>query len=114
MTSAMNINQLVIIIVSGIQAGDLMKRLTREKFYFTQIDSSGGLLQEPTLCLLIGLNDERITLLLALIKECCPRRRQFIPARVEVPQLQIPPMMIEAEVGGATTFTIPVELFEQL
>lgn len=109
-----NINQLVTIIVSGSQAGELMKRLSREKFYFTQVDSSGGLLQEPTVCLLIGLQSERLAALFAIIRECCPRRRQFIPARVEVPQLQIPPVMIEAEVGGATIFSLPIERFEQL
>lgn len=114
MKSPGEINQLVIVTVAGSQAGELMKSLSREGFYFTQIDSSGGLLQEPTACLLIGLNNLRHKPLLELIRQCCHTRRQYIPARLDVPQLQLQPVMIEAQVGGATIYTVEVERFEQL
>jgi uncharacterized protein YaaQ len=114
MDSSSNIDQLVIALVAGSQAGELMKRLLQEGFHFTQIDSSGGFLQEPTICMLIGLHHSRHAKLMELIRKYCHTRRQFIPARVDVPQLQVQPIMIEAQVGGATIFTVNVELFEQL
>ena len=108
------VNQLVIATVSGAQAGTLLERLKRDGFYFTQMDSSGGILREATLSLLIGLNQARLTHLLQHIRECCSTRRRFIPAHVEAPLLEIQPMMIEAEVGGATVYVLDVERFEQV
>ena len=114
MTSRNVVNQLVIATVSGAQAGALTDRLTRDGFYVTQVDSSGGILYEATVSLIIGLNQARLPRLLEHIRECCPTRRRFIPAHVEAPLLEIQPVMIEAEVGGATIYALDIERFEQL
>jgi len=108
------VDQLVIVVVSGAQAGTLMDWLTHNGFYFTQIDSSGDVLYESTISLLIGLDQARQPRLLEYIRECCPTHRQFIPAHAEAPMLEIQPTMIEAEMGGATIYTLDVEHFEQL
>jgi len=108
------VNQLVITTVSGAQAGTLTDRLTRDGFHVTQVDSSGGILYEATVSLLIGLDQARLPHLLEQIRECCHTRRRFIPAHVETPMLEIQPMMIEAEVGGAAVYVLNVERFEQL
>ena len=114
MTSPNAVNQLVIATVAGAQAGTLMDRLTRDGFYITRVDSSGGILHEATVSLLIGLDRARLPRLLEHIRECCRTRRQFIPAHVEAPSLEIQRVMIEAEVGGATVYVLNVERFEQL
>ena len=108
------INELVIVSVSGEQASGLTHRLRGEGFYFTQLDSWGSLLEEATVCLLIGLNEARMPALLALIRECCQVHRQFIPARLDASMLQVQPVMIEAEVGGASIYTFAVERFVQI
>jgi uncharacterized protein YaaQ len=108
------INQLVIATVSGAQAGALTDRLTHDGFHVTQVDSSGGILYEATVSLLIGLNQARLPDLLEHVRECCRTRRRFIPAHVEAPLLEIQPVLIEAEVGGATIYVLDVERFEQL
>lgn len=108
------INQLVIASVSGAQAGALTDRLTRDGFYVTHVDSSGGILQEAAVSLLIGLDRARLSRLLEHVRECCRTRRRFIPAHVEAPLLEIQPVLIEAEVGGATVYVLAVERFEQL
>jgi uncharacterized protein YaaQ len=108
------VNQLVIATVAGTQASELTDRLTRSGFYVTQVDSSGGILYEATTTLLIGLDKERLLQLLEHVRECCHTRRRYVPAHVEAPLLEIQPMMIEAEVGGATVYTLSVERFEQL
>ncbi len=107
------INQLVIV-VAGAQAGELMQRLGQERFYFTKIDSSGGLIQEPNATLLIGLNNTRLEPLLELVRKVCQPYRQFIPAHVSVHPMHMQPAMIEAEMGGATVYMLEVERFEQL
>ena len=114
MPSKNTINLIVIANVAGTQAHDLIDRLTRSGFYVTQIDSNGGILYEATTTLLIGLDDARLPHLLEHVHECCHTRRRYVPAHVEAPLLEVQPMMIEAEVGGATIYALNVEHFEQL
>jgi uncharacterized protein YaaQ len=109
-----SVNQLIIANVAGSQAGELTDQLTRSGFYVTQVDSSGGILYEATTTLLIGLNGARLSKLLDIVRECCHTRRRYVPAHVEAPLLEVQPMMIEAEVGGATVYALNVERFEQL
>ena len=113
MTSLQSVNQLVIVTAAGEQAGDLMRRLTEGGFHFTQIDR-GGLFQEIPASLLIGLDRVDLSRLLALVRECCPTQRRFIPAQAETPWIEGVGMMVEAEVGGATICVLDVERFEQL
>jgi uncharacterized protein YaaQ len=108
------VNQLVIATVSSSQAGMLTNRLTRDGFYVTEIASSGGIIGETTLSLLIGLDSSRLPRLLKHIRECCATYRRFIPAHVETPMFEFNPLMIEAEAGGATVYVLEVERFEQL
>jgi uncharacterized protein YaaQ len=108
------INQLAIIVLSGYQSEDLMQNLVRQRFYFTKIDSSGGMLNEPAVCLLIGLNSARMPSLLELVQKCCQPFTQYIPTQLNS-QTGYPSMsMIEAQVGGALIYAISVERFEQL
>ncbi len=113
MTSLPTIDRLVIV-VAGAQAGELIQRLSQEKFYYTKIDSSGGLIQEPNVTLLVGLNESRLGTLLDMVRKICQPYRQFIPAHVSVHPMHMQPAMIEAEMGGATVFVLEVERFERL
>jgi uncharacterized protein YaaQ len=113
-TSSGNIDQLAVLVLSGYQADDLMQHLVEARFYFTKIDSSGGLLNEPAVCLLIGFNQSRMPALLALVKKCCRPYTQYIPTQINS-QSGYPSMsMIEAQAGGALIYIINVERFEQL
>lgn len=108
------INQLVVATVSSPQAEEFTDVLTREGYYVTQIDSSGGILREATVTLLIGLNQALLPRLLEHVRTHCRAHRRFIPAHVEAPLLEAQSVMIEAEVGGATVYLLDVERFEQL
>ncbi|MCP4536292.1 MAG: hypothetical protein GY832_04025 [Chloroflexi bacterium] len=114
MTPPNIVNQLVVATIASSQAGTLTERLTRDEFYVTQVDTSGGILREAAVSLMIGLDQSRLPRLLEHLRECCPTQRRYIPAHVEAPLLEIQPMMIEAEVGGATIYALDVERFEQL
>ena len=114
MISPGSVNQLLVIIVSGLQADKLMKQLTQQGFYFTKIDSSGGMLQESMVCLLVGLNNQRVAELLDLIGECCQSYRQYIPTQMSISPDYGHVPMIEAQVGGATIFSMNIERFEQI
>ncbi len=108
------IDQLCIVSVMGEQAGDLTARLTTNRFYVTELNSTGSLLQEPQVSLLIGLHHSRQGELVRHIRECCRRQRRFIAAHLEGSSSLFQPAMIEAETGGAVISIVPVERFEQL
>lgn len=114
MTSSNTVDQLAIANVASTQASELTERLTQDGFYVTQIDSSGGILYEATVTLLVGLDGTRLPQLLEHIRECCQTHRRYVAAQVETPLIELQPMVIEAEVGGATAYVLNVERFLQL
>ncbi len=114
MTGSDEINTLVVATILGGQAG-LLAQILREKSYrFTEVDSRMGFIQEPVTSLFIGLNNSQLNDLLALVRQYCPSRLQYIPARLDASALQGQPLMIEALLGGATLFAFDVEQFIQL
>lgn len=114
MPTGHSVNQLVIATVAGFQAGTLTDRLTAEGFSVTRVDSSGGIINEVTVSLLIGLDGRRLPHALEAIRECCRVQRRYTPVLVGDAFLDGGPAVIEAEEGGATVIVLNVERFEQL
>ena len=114
MTTGHGIDQLVVATVARFQARTLTDRLISQGFSVTQVDSSGGILNEATVSLLIGLDGKRLPQALKTIRECCRVQRRYLPALVEDPLLEGGPVVIETEEGGATVVVLEVERFEQL
>lgn len=108
------VDRLMLVTVSGEQTGELVQTLTRDGFYVTVIDSRGGLLDERTSTLLIGLNQTRQGSLLDRLRAECRTRRRLIPAQLETPLASAQTLMIEAETGGAVIYVFDVERFEQI
>jgi uncharacterized protein YaaQ len=113
MSSSSTIDLLFIISVANEQAGELSQRLVRAGFYFTRVESSGGLLEKSTVSLLVGIPADRREALMKLVRACCSTRRTYITARSEQPLIQGQPLMIEAEISGATISVLEVDHFEQ-
>jgi len=107
------IDQLAIIVASGYQPSQLQGNLIREGFAFTEMESTGGLLQEPKVCLLVGVNHVRLPILLEMIRKTCKPVQQYVPVRVGLPEGYAQVSMIEVQVGGATVYLLNVERFEQ-
>jgi len=108
------INLLILVIVSQSQSKKLMANLNRQHFYFTIIDSNSSLFREPTVCLLMGLNHERLDTVNRLIDKYCQPYRKFIPVQMRgIGELSQMPV-IESIEGGATLYGMPVEHFEQI
>jgi uncharacterized protein YaaQ len=98
----------------GEQAAELTQRLTRDGFQITEINSTGGLLQELQVSYIVGFHHGRQAQLLAHIREGCRRQRRFIPAHLEGSASLFHAAIIEAEVGGAVVYALEVERFEQV
>jgi len=108
------VSHLLLVTVTGSQAERLREQLTREGFYFTEIDSSGGLIYETTESLLIGVPRPQLARVLDHIRRYCQTQTKYLATHVAVPAMEIQPLMVEAEVGGATVYVLDVERFVQI
>ncbi len=109
------VDTLFIVNIYSENITQLRDRLNQEHFYFTQIASSGGLLQRITNTLLIGIRKDRSNELMTLLNTYCKKQRTHIATQTQMEAHFQPgqPIIIEAEIGGATILTLPVLHFEQ-
>ncbi|MGC9468268.1 MAG: cyclic-di-AMP receptor [Anaerolineae bacterium] len=108
------IDRMAITIVDGGQSKDLLKALNKHGFPVTTLDAVGGFLHEAMVTLVVGMSAQRLPAFFALVREKCPSRIRYVPMGVELSLSPGYPMMIEARVGGASVFVLPVERFVQL
>ncbi len=113
MASNHSIDLLVVVIVSGEQVGKLAQQLVKHQFYFTRVDSTGGMNPESSVFLLVGIDSSRKPALIKLIERCCQPRERYIPTGVGNFTFDARSAMIEAQVGGALIYTVDVEHFER-
>ena len=109
------IDTLVFLYITNEQIDELTQKLIEQRFYFTRISSSGGFLNYPNSSLIIGISGDRLEDLNSLVKQCCQRRITHIAthSHIESYPHHSTPVIVEAEVGGATLQTLAVEHFEQ-
>ena len=108
--------KLVFAIVQGEDAGQTVQALSGAGISVTRFASSGGFLQQGNATLLIGVEEERVDLVLQLIRENCRERNRYLtpmPPRGE-PGERFMPYPVEVQVGGATVFVVNGEHVERL
>ena len=113
--------KLAIIIVNRDIEKAVSAQLIAEKFVFTRLGSSGGFLRKKNSTLLIGLSEERIEKLTALLKAVASERSTLIPATGGSPlsaesgiPSELPLGAAPITMGGATLFIIPVDRVERV
>lgn len=112
--AALPIDRLVLIVISQSQSKTLMSHLNKELFYFTIIDSGSSLFHEPTICLLLGLNQNRMETLNRLVQKYCQPYRELIPLNLRSPHELSNLPVLETQEGGALLYGLSVEHFEQI
>ncbi len=105
------IDRVAIITVQGGTADALTRRLTEAGFQVTIIESRGGFILEPSSTLLIGYAAAEQDTLMEITRSLCSSRKRLIPVQPDGSLLPALPLMIEAEVGGASVIAFPVEKF---
>ncbi len=102
--------KMITAIVNKKDSGEVCKHLTNEGFFYTKIASAGGFLRAGNVTLFIGIEDEKLELVLDVIKQHCSKRTEYIPANV-VHGMHT--QVTEVLVGGATVFVSDVLQFEK-
>lgn len=105
--------KLIIAIVQDDDAGDLIDILMEEGFRVTKLATTGGFLKSGNTTLMIGVEQEKVDRVLAVIEEVCKTREQVVtsPSPVAGSTGVYVPYPIEVEVGGATIFVVDVDQF---
>jgi uncharacterized protein YaaQ len=108
--------KLVMAVVQNEDAGPLVAALLERDFRATRLHSSGGFLKQTNATVMVGVAEEQLDDVLAVIRESCHARTQLVnpmPPIMEPGELYMP-YPLEVEVGGAMVFVLPVERVERL
>jgi len=107
--------KLVTTVIHDRDKNRMFDALVGAGFTFTKIASTGGFLREGNVTLLLGVEDERLEELMALIAENCRTREQFV--NILPPDTRpigtFLPHPVKVQVGGAIVFVVNVERFER-
>ncbi|MGM9950730.1 MAG: cyclic-di-AMP receptor [Lysinibacillus sp.] len=105
--------KLVVAVIQDQDSNRLSNALTKHNFRATKLASTGGFLRSGNTTFLVGVDDERVSQLLDVIRDNCRSREQMV---APVSPLggsadSYIPYPVEVEVGGATVFVLPIEQF---
>jgi uncharacterized protein YaaQ len=108
--------KLLLAIVHSEDAGTLVDALLEKDYRTTRLQSSGGFLRQSNATIVLGVEDDKVEEVMAIVRENCTSRTQVVnpmPPIMEPGEFFMP-YPLEVEVGGATVFVVSVERFERL
>ena len=108
--------KLVLAIVQDDDALDLIEELNDKGFRVTKLATTGGFIKSGNTTLMIGVEIDKVDVVINVIEEVCKRRKQVVSTQ---PGLSGENCMyisfpLEVEVGGATVFVIDVDKFVKI
>ncbi|HBT65897.1 MAG TPA: transcriptional regulator [Ruminococcaceae bacterium] len=105
--------KLVLAIVNKDDSGTVSSALTKEGFSVTKLATTGGFLMAGNTTFLVGVDDNRVDEVMAVIEKHSKKRSQMIPSATygNSAYASIP---VEVSVGGATVFVLNIERYERL
>ena len=106
--------KLIIAIINHDDAKAVTQALTKNGFSSTKLATTGGFLMSGNATILVGVDEEKVSEAIAVIKEKSHSRRQLIPSTTEVTCGYYPSIPVEVTVGGATIFVADIERFERV
>ena len=108
--------KLIMAIVHSDDAGGLVDALVENEYRATRINTAGGFLKESNATILVGVEDDQVDAVLAIIHKSCQSRTQYVnpmPPIMEPGEFYMP-YPVEVVVGGATVFVLDVARYERL
>ena len=107
--------KLVLAIVNDDDGSKVLSALNKAGYSATKLATTGGFLKTGNMTLLIGVDDEKVELVIEIIKDKSHRRKQIVSSPMPVGAAGgFTPYPIEVEIGGATIFVVDVDRFEKV
>ncbi|NRY61081.1 cyclic-di-AMP receptor [Clostridium beijerinckii] len=109
--------KLIIAIVQDEDSADVIEALTEADYRVTKLATTGGFLKSGNTTLLVGIEEEKVELVIDVIRNVCRKRNETVvtPTTLggsESGYMQQYPVQIG--VGGATVFVIDVDKFVKI
>lgn len=108
--------KLLLTIVQDADAARLQETLSAQGLQSTKLASTGGFLREGNTTLLIGVEEEEVARVKAIVGDTCRERTKAMRANSPIHALEgvftSPPL--EVPVGGAILFVLSVDEFLRL
>ena len=101
----------IVAIINLDDAAGVMKHLTKSGFYSTKLTSTGGLLKEGNVTIIVGVEKEKLKEVLEIIDKYSHSRTRLIQTP-SLDGMDSPPT--EVKIGGATVFVLDCEQFLRL
>ena len=108
--------KLVLAIVQDDDALDLIEELNDKGFRVTKLATTGGFLKSGNTTLMIGVEIDKVDIVINISEEVCKRRKQVVSTQpgLSGESGMYMPFPLEVEVGGATVFVIDVDKFVKI
>ena len=108
--------KLVLAIVQDDDALDLIEELNDKGFRVTKLATTGGFLKSGNTTLMIGVEIDKVDVVINVIEKVCKRRKQVVSTQpgLSGESGMYMPFPLEVEVGGATVFVIDVDKFVKI
>lgn len=111
--------KLVFAIVHDEDGPKVMEELNKNGFSVTKMCSSGGFLKAGNTTLLVGVEEDKLEDVIAIIEKKSKSRKQVIntpatPGGMNGINGMYMPYPVEVTVGGATIFVVDVEKFHKV
>lgn len=106
--------KLVVAIINTDDTPGVMNGLTRNGYSATKLATSGSFLRTGNATLLIGVEDEKVDDVIAIIGEFSSKRKQMMSTTSPYGAEGFLPTPVEISVGGATVFVLDVDKFCKL
>lgn len=105
--------KMIIAVLSGDTAADILQDLNENRFYATVLNSSGGFLRRKSVTLMIGLEESRLEEALQLLKNHAGTRMETTFLTAPGGASGFPAVPVKVQTGGVTVFVLNVERCEK-
>lgn len=106
--------KLLVVITADDEADTLIHKLVERGYPATKVSSTGGFLRRGSATIFSGIDASDLDPVMALIREECKARTEYVPAQaLPFPESIYPAEPVQVRVGGAIVFVLPVERFEK-
>ncbi|GAB5055348.1 MULTISPECIES: cyclic-di-AMP receptor [Pediococcus] len=107
--------KLIIAIVQDKDASQLSDQFIDANIRATKLSTTGGFLKSGNTTYMIGIDDQGVDEVLAMIKEASHSREEFMtpPVNLDASMEGTTAYPVKVQVGGATVFVMPIEKFQQ-
>jgi uncharacterized protein YaaQ len=106
--------KLLVVITADDEADALIRKLVERGYPATKVSSTGGFLRRGSATIFSGIDANDLDPVLALIRDQCKARTEYVPAQaLPFPESIYPAEPVQVRVGGAIVFVLPVERFEK-